>query len=79
LTLGRCLLAAAAMSGVLALIGTSSLVWWQWLAGAVAGPLVYLATLIGSGELSRAEIAAALAQVPWRPFPVPRRAGRRFE
>jgi O-antigen/teichoic acid export membrane protein len=68
LALGRCLLAAAAMAGVLALIGTSSLGWWQWLAGGVAGPLAYLATLVVSRELSRAEIAAALAQVSRRPF-----------
>lgn len=64
LTLGRCLLAAAAMAAVLALIGISSLTWWQWIAGAILGPAAYLATLFGSGELTRREIASALAQVP---------------
>jgi O-antigen/teichoic acid export membrane protein len=73
LALGRCLLAAAAMAGVLALIGTSSLAWWQWLAGAVAGPLAYLATLVASRELSRAEITAALGQLPWQAIGLRRR------
>jgi O-antigen/teichoic acid export membrane protein len=65
LALGRCLLAAGAMAVALALIGTSSLAWWQWLAGVVAGPAVYLATLLVSRELTREEIAAALRQLPW--------------
>jgi O-antigen/teichoic acid export membrane protein len=56
LTLARCLLAAGAMVGVLALIGTSSLSWSQWLTGAIAGGVAYLLVLTVSGEVSRAEI-----------------------
>lgn len=57
LTLARCLLAAGAMAAVLALVGTSSLSWAQWLAGGAAGTLAYLLALIASREISRAEIA----------------------
>jgi len=65
LTLVRCLLAAAAMCGVLALIGISSLEWWQWILGAVLGPLVYVGVLIGSRELPRSELRAVRDQIPW--------------
>jgi O-antigen/teichoic acid export membrane protein len=78
LALGRCLLAAAVMAAVLASIGTSSLAWWQWLAGAVAGPVAYLGTLLVTRELSRSEIAAALAQLPWHRLR-PISSGRRFD
>jgi O-antigen/teichoic acid export membrane protein len=59
LTLTRCLVAAGAMAGALALVGTSSLSWEQWILGAVAGSLAYLFALIVTGEVSRAEIRAA--------------------
>ena len=72
LSLARCLLAAGAMAAVLALVGTSSLEWWQWIVGAVAGTIAYLVVLVVSREVSRTEIAAILAQVPWRP-------GQRFD
>jgi O-antigen/teichoic acid export membrane protein len=65
LTLGRCLLAAAVMGVVLAFIGTSSLAPWQWVAGGIFGALAYVGALIASGELTRAEIVAAFAEVPW--------------
>ncbi len=67
LTLVRCLAAAGAMAGALALIGTSSLSWAEWLAGAIAGGLAYLLVLIATGEISRAEIRAAIDQSPWKP------------
>jgi O-antigen/teichoic acid export membrane protein len=73
LTLVRCLISAGAMAVALALIGVSSLEWWQWIVGAVVGPLVYLGALVGTGEVSRADIGAALAYVPRR---LP---GRRFD
>jgi O-antigen/teichoic acid export membrane protein len=60
LTLTRCLVGAAAMAGALALVGTSSLSWEQWILGAVAGSLAYLLALIITGEVSRAEIRAAV-------------------
>ena len=67
LTLVRCLAAAGAMAGALALIGTSSLTWAEWLTGAFVGGLAYLFVLIATGEISRAEIRAAIDQSPWKP------------
>jgi O-antigen/teichoic acid export membrane protein len=63
LTLMRCLVAAGAMAGALALIGTSSLSWGQWVSGAIAGTLAYVFALIATREVSRAEIAAAVGMV----------------
>jgi uncharacterized membrane protein YfhO len=60
LTLARCLVAAAGMAGALALVGTSSLSWAQWILGAVAGGVAYLLALVITGEVSRAEIRAAV-------------------
>jgi O-antigen/teichoic acid export membrane protein len=65
LTLIRCLLAAGAMAGTLALVGTSSLSWVEWMTGAVAGGAAYLVVLMITGEISRAEISAVLDQAPW--------------
>jgi O-antigen/teichoic acid export membrane protein len=65
LTLVRCLTAAAAMAGTLALAGTSSLSWVEWLTGTIAGGLVYLLVLTATGEISRAEIRAAIDHAPW--------------
>jgi O-antigen/teichoic acid export membrane protein len=66
LTLLRCLLAAAAMAGALALFGTSSLSWAAWLTGALAGSIVYVLVLTATGEISRSEIVAAANQVTAR-------------
>jgi O-antigen/teichoic acid export membrane protein len=65
-TFARCLLAAAAMAGVLALFGTSSLSWFDWIAGAVSGLLTYLVALVATGELSRTELGQARAAVAAR-------------
>jgi hypothetical protein len=54
------------MAGALALVGTSSLSWAQWLAGAVAGGVAYLLVLIVTGEISRAEIKTVVAMVTAR-------------
>jgi O-antigen/teichoic acid export membrane protein len=66
LTLGRCLGAAGVMAGALALVGTSSLSWPQWLAGTVAGGVAYVLALIVSGEISRAEIKSVVEMVAAR-------------
>lgn len=57
LTLARCALAAAAMLGVLALLGTGRVAVPVMLAGAVAGPAVYLLVLFALGELGRRDVA----------------------
>lgn len=74
LTLARCLAAAGAMAGALALTGTSSLSWAQWLIGAIAGGVAYVLALIVTGEISRAEIKSVVEMVasrlrPARPGP----------
>jgi O-antigen/teichoic acid export membrane protein len=66
LTLFRCLLAAAGMAAVLALVGTGSLSWAEWIAGGVLGGLTYVLVLTVTGEISRAEIAAAAGELPMR-------------
>jgi O-antigen/teichoic acid export membrane protein len=66
LTLARCLAAAGAMAGALALVGTSSLSWAQWLAGALAGGVAYVLALIATGEISRAEIKSIVETVAAR-------------
>jgi O-antigen/teichoic acid export membrane protein len=58
-SLARCLAAVAAMAGVLALFGTSSLSAVDWVAGSIAASLVYLVALRVLGELSASEIARA--------------------
>jgi O-antigen/teichoic acid export membrane protein len=58
-TLARCLAASAAMAGVLATAGTSSLSVAGWIAGSGAGILSYVAILRLVGELSRDEVSAA--------------------
>jgi O-antigen/teichoic acid export membrane protein len=52
----RSLLAAAAMAGVLALVGTGSLSALQWIAGFVGGSAAFAAVLLISRELSFGEI-----------------------
>ncbi|HEY2630945.1 MAG TPA: oligosaccharide flippase family protein [Solirubrobacteraceae bacterium] len=62
--LARALLAAVAMGGVLALAGTTeTLSLWQWGLGAIAGPTVFLATLLLSGEVSRDELRAVRGRI----------------
>jgi hypothetical protein len=63
LTLGRCLAAAGAMAGALALVGTSSLSWAQWLTGALAGAGAYVLALVLTGEISRSEIKSVVEMV----------------
>jgi O-antigen/teichoic acid export membrane protein len=63
LTLVRCLVAAAAMAGTLALFGTSSLSPLDWVAGTLAGTAVYLGTLLVTREVTRGEIESLVAQV----------------
>jgi O-antigen/teichoic acid export membrane protein len=58
-SLARCLAAVAAMAGVLALFGTSSLTPIEWVGGSVAALLVYLVALRLLGELSAGELARA--------------------
>jgi O-antigen/teichoic acid export membrane protein len=60
LTLGRSLLAASAMAGVLFLAGTSHLSVGAWLAGAVGGLLAYAAVLLATREVSVDELRVAL-------------------
>jgi O-antigen/teichoic acid export membrane protein len=62
--LARATLAAVAMAGVLALAGTSAtLSPWQWAFGAIAGPTVFVATLLLSGEVSREELRAVRRRI----------------
>jgi O-antigen/teichoic acid export membrane protein len=74
LTLVRCLVAAGAMAAALALVGTSSLSWAQWLVGAIAGAAAYALALIVTGEISRTEIKSVFEMIgsrlrPGRPRP----------
>jgi len=55
-TVGRALMAAAAMSGVLLAFGTGNLSVWQWLGGAACGSAAYLAALLLTREVTRAEL-----------------------
>ena len=65
----RALLAAAAMAGVLALVGTGSLSPWEWLLGAGGGAAAYVAVLVLSGETNRSELRelALIANKTLRP------------
>ena len=69
LALVRCVLAAAAMAGVLVLLGTSSLSAVEWIAGAVGGSVAYLLVLAVTREISREEIAAVVDLVRRRVRP----------
>lgn len=62
--LARALLAATAMGGVLALAGTTAtLSLWQWALGVIAGPAVFVATLLLMGEVSREELKAVRRRI----------------
>jgi O-antigen/teichoic acid export membrane protein len=73
LTLIRCLAAAAAMAGAMALIGTSSLSWSEWVTGSIAGVIAYVLVLTVTGEISRSDIVDAIDQARARLRP--RQAG----
>jgi O-antigen/teichoic acid export membrane protein len=76
LTLGRTLLAASAMSAVLALFGTESLTALQCVGGAVAGALVFAATLIVTRELTQRDVSDLRALIRgWRQSRVNRSPG----
>jgi O-antigen/teichoic acid export membrane protein len=66
LTLLRSTLAGAAMAAALLLIGIHDLGLAQWLGGALAGPLAFLAVLIMTGELHRDHLDAARGYVDRR-------------
>jgi O-antigen/teichoic acid export membrane protein len=53
----RCLAAAAAMAGAMALVGTSDLSWSQWVTGSIAGLIAYVLVLTVTGELSRSDVS----------------------
>jgi O-antigen/teichoic acid export membrane protein len=53
----RCLTAAAAMAGAMALVGTSDLSWSQWLTGSIGGAIAYVLMLTVTGELSRSDVS----------------------
>lgn len=55
-TLGRALMAAAAMSLVLLVAGTSQLSLIDWVVGTPAAILVYVATLVATGAVTRLEL-----------------------
>jgi len=65
-TLGRSLLAASVMGGVLALAGTSELSVAAWVAGGSGGVLAYVAALILSGELTTHELRSVVGAVRGR-------------
>jgi O-antigen/teichoic acid export membrane protein len=60
----RGLLAACAMGGVLALVGTSDLGVAQVAAGAIAGPLAFVAVLVLTREITVAQLRSAAAALP---------------
>jgi O-antigen/teichoic acid export membrane protein len=66
----RTLLAAAAMAVVLLVLGTDHLSPAAWIAGLVAGGVVYAAVLLGTRELTVAELRMLAARLP-----VPSRGG----
>jgi O-antigen/teichoic acid export membrane protein len=66
LATARTLVAAAAMSGVLLAFGTDDLSVWQWVAGAVCGSAAYLAALLLTREVTRAELAEARSMIARR-------------
>ena len=57
ISLGRAAAAATVMSGVLAAVGTSDLGLGQWIVGGIAGTASFLAVLVVTRELGRAELA----------------------
>jgi O-antigen/teichoic acid export membrane protein len=58
-TVGRSVLAAGAMAGVMAAFGTSDLGWTAWVGGLLAGAMMFLVVIVTSGEVRLAEFAAA--------------------
>jgi O-antigen/teichoic acid export membrane protein len=70
-SLGRTLTAAAAMAAVLFALGTEDLSVLDWLVGAVAGTIVYIAALLLTREVTLGELRALRAAIAAR---MPRRA-----
>jgi O-antigen/teichoic acid export membrane protein len=58
-TLGRALLAAAAMAAAMAAFGTSTLTWAQWIGGAVTGLVVFVGALLLTREVRLDELLSA--------------------
>ena len=58
-TLGRCLVAAAAMAGVLALFGTADLSVAEWIGGSILGLAAYAAALLALREVAWVEVRRA--------------------
>ena len=56
-------LAGAALAGVLVLFGTAELSVFEWIGGAIAGALAFLAVLIVTGETSHGELRALASTV----------------
>jgi O-antigen/teichoic acid export membrane protein len=71
-TLVRAGVAAAAMAGVLLLIGTSGISLTEWLVGGIGGCLAFGGALVATREISPADLRLA-GTFAWRQFP--RRAG----
>lgn len=69
LTLGRCLLAAAAMAIVLALAGTDDLSVAGWLLGSAGGLLAFGTVLLATGEVGPAELRVARRRLTRRRVP----------
>jgi O-antigen/teichoic acid export membrane protein len=57
-TVGRTLLAAAAMAGVLAMAGTSDLSVAAWILGSLGGTVAYVVLLVATRELTRSDFVA---------------------
>lgn len=65
-TLGRTLLAATAMAGLLYALGTEGLSISAWLIGAVGGTLVYVAVLLATREVTIAELRSLRREIAAR-------------
>jgi O-antigen/teichoic acid export membrane protein len=62
-TFVRCMAAAAAMAGAMALVGTSDLSWSQWVTGSIAGLIAYVLVLTATGEVSRSDVSGLVESV----------------
>lgn len=70
-TFVRCMIAAAAMAGAMALVGTSDLSWSQWLTGSIAGLIAYVLVLTVTRELSRSDVSGLVEDIRARLAPRP--------
>ena len=62
-SVARTLLAAALMALLLFAVGTEHLAVWQWIVGLLFGTLLYAGALLGTREVTVAEIASVTARV----------------